>query len=108
MPLKAYCTKSVIKNTKRKNLSKKVIDLVWSKAKIVNGKDPKLYRQDPYGNIMYYHSYGKNTPMGWHIDHIKPISRGGSNNIRNLQVLDSKVNIKKGNSLIKKSRHNNK
>ena len=40
------------------------IDKVWEKVKKIRGKDPKLYKQDSYGNVMYKHSYGKNSPMG--------------------------------------------
>ena len=45
---------------------------VWSKAKPIRGKDQAKYRQDPYGNEMYYGSYGKDSEKGWEIDHIKP------------------------------------
>ena len=41
-------------------------------------------------------SYGKDSPMVWNVDHIKPKSRGGSNSIRNLQALQSKVNKSNG------------
>lgn len=80
-------------------------DKVWEKAKKIQGKDPNKYRQDPYGNTMFKASYGKDTPMGWNIDHIKPKSKGGSDSLRNLQALNSKVNKSKGNSSKKKSRH---
>ncbi len=33
-------------------------DVVWEKAKIIEGKDPKKYRLDPYGKEIYYNSYG--------------------------------------------------
>jgi hypothetical protein len=79
---------------------------VFNKAKPISGKDPSLYRQDPYGNTMYLHSYGQNSNMGWQIDHIKPQSKGGSHDIRNLQALNSTINMSKGNALKKKSRHN--
>jgi 5-methylcytosine-specific restriction endonuclease McrA len=79
---------------------------VFERAKEIRGKDPELYRQDPYGNVMYRHSYGKDTNMGWNLDHIKPASRGGSNDIVNLQALNSHTNKSKGNTLVKKSRHN--
>lgn len=77
----------------------------WDNAKKVRGEDPNLYRKDPYGNIMYKPSYGKESSMGWEVDHIKPKSRGGSDSTRNLQALNIKINKNKGDTLIKKSRH---
>ena len=67
--------------------------------------DPAKYRRDPYGNIMDYDEYGKDSNMGWEIDHIKPAARGGSDATRNLQVLKTSVNREKGDSLKKRSRH---
>ena len=78
---------------------------VWKRATRVRGKNPSKYRRDPYGNEIYYRSYGKNSPKGWQIDHIKPKSRGGNNALRNLQALKSSVNRRLSNSLIKRSGH---
>lgn len=86
-------------------VTKSRIDKAWKSAKEIQGKDPDKYRRDPYGNVMYRNSYGKNTPMGWEIDHIKPRSRDGSDATRNLQALNTKVNRDKGNTLVKKTRH---
>lgn len=83
-------------------------DIVWEKAKEINGEDPKKYRQDPYGNKMYYSSYGKTSAMGWQIDHIIPKQKGGSDATRNLQALNSHINMSKKDTLVKKSRHNQK
>ena len=80
-------------------------DQVWEKAKTIEGKDPAQYRQDPYGNTIRYDSYGQGGAMSWDMDHIKPAAKGGSNDIRNLQALQSKTNREKGDSLVKKSRH---
>ncbi len=80
-------------------------DKVWDKAKKIRGKDPASYRQDPYGNEMYYWSYGKSTGKSWEIDHIKPSALGGSDALRNLQALNTSVNRLKGDKLRKKSRH---
>lgn len=88
--------------------SKNAKDAVFNKASVIKNKDKNLYRQDPYGNTLYKYSYGKDTTMGWNIDHIKPQSRGGSHFIKNLQALQSNINKSKGNTLVKKSRHNQK
>lgn len=92
----------------RPNYSEDEIKNVWGKAKTIENKNSNIYRQDPYGNELYLHSYGKNGPKSWQIDHIKPISKGGSNDIRNLQALKTKINLEKSDSLKKRSRHNNK
>ena len=80
-------------------------DAVWDKAKPIRGKDPSMYRQDPYRNQMYYPSYGKDTDQGWEIDHIKPKSLGGSDHIRNLQAINTAKNRELGASRRKRSRH---
>lgn len=80
-------------------------DDVWDKAATIRGKDPDLYRRDPYGNMMYKPSYGKDSDMGWEIDHIKPESLGGSDNLRNLQALNTRKNRELGDSTKKRSRH---
>ena len=79
---------------------------VWNLAKPIRGCDSSKTRQDPYGNKISFNSYGKNTPQGWHIDHIKPQAKGGSDCVRNLQALQTKINITKADSLVKRDRHN--
>lgn len=101
-------TKQTAKRKRTNYHSKDAKEKVWEKAKPVRGKDKDLYRQDPYGNILYKHSYGKDSEMGWSKDHIKPKSRGGSHDIINLQALKTSVNREKSNTLVKKSRHNQK
>lgn len=71
-------------------------DHVWGKASTVRGKNPELYRRDAFGNEIYYHSYGKNSEMGWEIDHKKPRAKGGSDHPRNLQALQTGANRRKG------------
>jgi len=71
--------------------TKSQIDKVWDKARTIPAKHRSKYRRDPYGNVMYHHSYDKHSPMGWELDDIKPRSRGGSPTRRNLQALNTKV-----------------
>jgi 5-methylcytosine-specific restriction endonuclease McrA len=85
--------------------TKDQIDKAWESAKKLRGEDPDKYRQDPYGNKMYKNSYGRNSAMGWEVDHIKPEAKGGSDASRNLQALNTGVNRSKQDSLQKKSRH---
>ena len=72
------------------------IDAVWNKAKTIEDSDPSIYRCDILDNLLYHGSYGKQTIMGWEIDHIKPVSKGGTDDIENLQILQSSANSKKG------------
>lgn len=78
---------------------------VWDKAAKIKGKNPDLYRKDPCGNEIYHGSYGKDSEKGWNIDHIKPVSRGGSDDIINLQAMKSTANSSFSNSTNKPSRH---
>jgi 5-methylcytosine-specific restriction endonuclease McrA len=93
-------------SNRTKYTNKNASSAVFNNAKPVRGYDSNLYRQDPYGNVIYKHSHGKNSEMGWEIDHIKPRARGGSDDIVNLQALKTEVNRIKSDSLVKKSRHN--
>ena len=84
---------------------KSIKDRVWDAAKKAQSRDPDQYRRDPYGNLIRKDLYGKDAEQGWVVDHITPRSRGGSDNIRNLQALQTATNREKADSLIKRSRH---
>lgn len=44
--------------------SEELLDLIFSKGSVVRGMNPKLYRKDCYGNLMFRYSYGKYTNLG--------------------------------------------
>jgi len=87
-------------NKKTKIMSKfsdERLEQIWNKGAKIRGKDADLYRKDIYGNEMYRSSYGKDTAMGWNVDHSKPTSKGGTDHLNNLQPMNSSANKSKGN-----------
>jgi 5-methylcytosine-specific restriction endonuclease McrA len=69
---------------------------IWAKAQIVQGYDANTYRKDSYGSWMCFGQYGQTSQYGWEVDHINPVSRGGSDALSNLQPLHWENNRKKG------------
>ena len=67
----------------------------WNNADKIRGKNPNLYRKDPYGNTIYKSSYGLKSEMGWEIDHKHPSSKGGTDSPRNLQAVQWQENREK-------------
>lgn len=70
--------------------------LVWSKGIIDPRYDPRFVRKDLCGNWMHFDEHGQQTDLGWEIDHVFPASRGGADDIDNLQPLWWRNNRRKG------------
>ena len=72
------------------------IEAVWRRGFILPNYDPAVWRKDACGWPIKRSEYGTETQYGWEIDHIQPVSRGGTDHLANLQPLQWKNNRHKG------------
>lgn len=80
-----------------KSFGKAIIDAVWNKGRTIPNYDQNTWRYDTCGNPMKYSEHGNtNSDHGWEIDHIHPVSKGGTDALNNLQPLQWDNNRRKG------------
>lgn len=73
---------------------------VWKKASPIPDLDSNIWRRDKCGMNMKYSDYGnRDSEYGWEIDHINPVSNGGSDDLSNLQPLHWSNNADKADNL---------
>lgn len=71
---------------------------VWHKATLVEGQDKNAWRKDQCGAWISWAQHGnRKSKYGWEIDHITPLSKGGTNAIGNLRPLQWENNAYKSN-----------
>ncbi|MCX6291555.1 MAG: HNH endonuclease signature motif containing protein [Bacteroidetes bacterium] len=77
------------------NFTDDKIKAVWQNAKTVANYDANKFRQDVCGAWIGWDSYGKETSLGWEVDHILPVSKGGTDHTTNLRALNWQNNRSK-------------
>jgi len=77
-------------------LSEDIIQQVWEKGSVVANNDPNVWRKDECGAWIGRSYYGnRDSQYGWEIDHIKPESEGGGDELSNLRPLQWENNASK-------------
>lgn len=72
------------------------IQKVWEKGQKVTGNAPNVWRKDQCGAWIGKSFYGdRRSKYGWEIDHIKPASQGGGDDLYNLRPLQWENNANK-------------
>jgi hypothetical protein len=81
-------------NAAGKPFSDIAIKAVWNKCPAITGFT--LLKRDACGAIIGKIYYGQQHPLGWEIDHIQPVAKGGTDALYNLQAMHWENNRHKG------------
>ena len=85
--------------TEHRNLTEEEIEKAWAKAEpYLESKHKNAQeelRKDYAGALIRRNEYGKQTDFGWEVDHLKPLSKGGTYDEGNLYPSHWKNNRRK-------------
>jgi hypothetical protein len=85
-----------IKGVEQMAYSNDTIQKVWEKGTLVSANDPNVWRKDQCKAWIGGPHYGnRQSQYGWEIDHIKPESEGGGDELSNLCPLQWENNASK-------------
>ena len=77
--------------------SEETVRAVWKKSNRIPGFSHNEWATDTCGERIRYSYFGKlPSQYAWEIDHIIPVSAGGTDELENLQPLQWETNRKKG------------
>lgn len=72
------------------------VETIWRKATVDSNNDPNKFRKDACGAWIRRDQHGvRDSLYGWEIDHIRPVSQGGSDLLANLRPLHWENNVRK-------------
>lgn len=75
----------------------KTIEQVWELARTVEGFNPNIVRKDACGAWIMRNQYNnRDSAFGWEIDHVYPLSMGGTDDAINLRAMQWENNVSKG------------
>jgi hypothetical protein len=77
-----------------KSFSDQIVEAVWEKARAMGTS--AILRVDAWGWTIVRQDYGNvRSRYGWEIDHVIPVSQGGTDDLSNLQPLQWENNRRK-------------
>ena len=90
-------------NKKKRNLARQMKNELWNNSDIHDNFNSDIFRSDCLGNvaikyISYNNNDNRNIIFAYEYEHLVSYSNGGSNNIKNLRILNAGINRSKKNT----------